>query len=196
MARPFKSDVEYLVDEHGCWVWQRSMSQGYGRCADGTGAHRVFWERSRGPIPQDLEIDHLCRNRACVNPDHMELVTHRENMQRSLRTKVTAAVYTEMREKYLAGATQTEIAQAFGLCRSTVARVFAERMGKGRLALTLRRKARGERNCNSKLTEQSVRDIKRRRVAGEGCTDLAKEYGITKAMVSHIMYGRAWKHVV
>lgn len=46
-------------------------------------AHRVAYEIHVGPIPDGLEIDHLCRVRCCVNPDHLEPVTHRENMRRS-----------------------------------------------------------------------------------------------------------------
>ena len=47
-------------------------------------AHRVAWERVNGPIPHDLQIDHLCRQRSCVNPEHMELVTSRENTMRGI----------------------------------------------------------------------------------------------------------------
>ena len=45
-------------------------------------AHRMIYELLVGPIPDGLEIDHLCRNRGCVNPGHMEPVTHRENLMR------------------------------------------------------------------------------------------------------------------
>jgi HNH endonuclease len=52
-------------------------------------AHRAFYEMHRGPIPEGLVIDHRCRNRACVNPEHLEPVTRGENMRRGDGTKLT-----------------------------------------------------------------------------------------------------------
>jgi hypothetical protein len=72
----------------GCWEWQGSRSRsGYGRWRVGDKlqqAHRVLYEEFVGPIPDGLDLDHLCRNRACVNPGHMEPVTRQENCQRGL----------------------------------------------------------------------------------------------------------------
>jgi len=82
----------------GCWLWTGDVNAyGYGQMYAGKVekrsrrllAHRCAWELLRGPIPHGLELDHLCRNHACVNPDHLEPVTHAENMARSARARQT-----------------------------------------------------------------------------------------------------------
>jgi hypothetical protein len=81
----------------GCWLWIGSYdSNGYGRfwiTADGghTQAHIVSYERKYGPVPEGLELDHKCRVRCCVNPDHVEPVTHLENVRRGESKRVTIA---------------------------------------------------------------------------------------------------------
>lgn len=73
-----------------CWEWTGSRTTaGYGdiNFTDGphTYAHRVAYEMHNGPIPEGLQIDHLCRNRGCVNPEHLEPVTNRENTLRGMK---------------------------------------------------------------------------------------------------------------
>jgi len=73
-----------------CWEWRgQKLWSGYGRFfvwAPGGGgkrpAHRVAYELFIGPVPAGLDLDHLCRNRGCVNPDHLEPVTRRTNLLR------------------------------------------------------------------------------------------------------------------
>jgi hypothetical protein len=73
-------------DDAGCWIWQRALDRsGYGGFRAGDRiyrAHRYGYELMVGPIPEGLQIDHLCRVRACVNPAHLEPVTSRENSLR------------------------------------------------------------------------------------------------------------------
>lgn len=73
-----------------CWLWAGATNGvGYGvigRGGRGSGnayAHRLSYEWAKGPIPEGLDLDHLCRNRACVNPDHLEPVTRSVNLSRS-----------------------------------------------------------------------------------------------------------------
>lgn len=78
-----------------CWVWSGARNDaGYGQIwKDGRVlyAHRVIYSAVIGEIPEGLQIDHLCRNRACVRPDHMEMVTPRENTLRGQAPSAQAA---------------------------------------------------------------------------------------------------------
>ena len=78
--------VLYTVDEEtGCWNWNGVTTRGYGHIMrDGVRyrAHRYMYEQHVGLIPDGMQLDHLCRNRSCVNPEHLEPVTCRENLMR------------------------------------------------------------------------------------------------------------------
>ncbi len=72
------------VENSECWAWSGFVApNGYAQLGQ-RGAHRVAYELLVGPIPHGLQIDHLCRNRGCVNPQHMEPVTIKTNVLRGI----------------------------------------------------------------------------------------------------------------
>lgn len=83
----------YVVAASGCWEWTGHITRkGYGDfsfCGRSRLAHQASYMMFIGPIPVGLEIDHLCRVRHCVNPDHLEAVTHAENLRRAVRVPRT-----------------------------------------------------------------------------------------------------------
>lgn len=77
-----------MREANECWVWVgHKKPDGYGRLSINGRmkyAHRVAYEILVGPVPHGMELDHLCRNTSCVNPAHLEPVTHRENILRGV----------------------------------------------------------------------------------------------------------------
>ena len=96
--RIVERDLDFDIDENGCFVLTSH------RKVDGYGtfrlygrlhlAHRAVWLDMVGQIPEDMHLDHLCRNRACINPDHMEVVTPKENTLRGMSPAAAAARQT------------------------------------------------------------------------------------------------------
>lgn len=99
MAPPLRPLLDRLadkcaLDDNDCLVWFGGVGSGYGRIARGpelgpdcprmVSTHFAMYVLHKGPVPEGLEIDHLCRNRACCNPDHLEAVSHSENVLRGL----------------------------------------------------------------------------------------------------------------
>lgn len=105
------------IDGAGCWVWQGRKSAGYGKLQvrdKSWRAHRLAYVEWIGPIPDGLVIDHLCRNKACCNPEHLEAVTHAENCRRGPKAKLTWQQVQEIRE-LSARASRSDLAQRYGV---------------------------------------------------------------------------------
>jgi hypothetical protein len=96
-------DAKWIPEPNtGCWLWLgAALKNGYGRLSVGQRsqgerrtlyAHRLAYELFVGPIPPDRELDHLCRNRICCNPEHLEPVTRRVNILRGIGPNKLGAI--------------------------------------------------------------------------------------------------------
>ena|SRR3990167_3156925 len=106
------------VDASGdCWAWTGPRNaKGYGRFRNHQ-AHRIAYEILVGPIGTGLTLDHLCRNHACVNPDHLESVTVRENILRGYGLSAQAARHTHCPNGHQFTSNNTYRNQGYRQCR-------------------------------------------------------------------------------
>lgn len=84
-------------EKTGCWDFIGKLNGGYGKIWDTArgyyrGAHLALYEELVGPVPKGKELDHTCRNKACVNPEHLEPVSHLENVRRGSAGHVNRSV--------------------------------------------------------------------------------------------------------
>jgi hypothetical protein len=124
--REFWTIPEFVIDDSGCWVWQRRKDDfGYAmRPKGGYRSERVHiqnYEEKYGPVPTGKELDHLCRNRACINPEHLEPVPHVVNVRRGRAAKVKESDVLAIRANKVS--THRQLAERFGVNRSTIRKI-------------------------------------------------------------------------
>lgn len=189
-ARRFASKVGVEVGSSCHWWLADTSAKGYGRFWDGTRhvqAHRFAYERRFGPIPEGLQLDHLCRNRACVNPEHLEPVDNRTNVLLGVGpTAENAAKATCPRghdlilrrngRRKCVECTRAPIAR-----RKSRAKAVDPRIGSG--------------NCNARLTEDMVVIARNLHDEGRTFADIARSMHVGRDTVSRAVRGASWKHM-
>ena len=118
-------ESRYILDEElGCWLWRgKRDSNGYGQVRVGDRlqmAHRTVYEQFNGPIPEGKGLDHLCRVRNCVNPDHLEPVSSRENTRRGFSARLFPAAIEDIRTSSLP---KKDLAAKWGISTQSVWRI-------------------------------------------------------------------------
>lgn len=131
----------YHEPNSGCWLWSGADNgNGYGKFR-GKYAHRIAYEIANGPIQNNLHIDHLCRVPCCVNPDHMEPVSNKENARRGLAghhmkngraprqenhrmAVMTSDLVASLRSDCNAGMSQYAAAKKYGISQPTVSQIM------------------------------------------------------------------------
>ena len=121
----------------GCWEWTASLQPtGYGQINSGGDAptmlyaHRVSWELFIGPIPEGMWIDHMCRNRLCVNPQHLRVVTPRQNtIENSRSVPAARAAQTTCSRGHPFDIVRASGARRCSICDDASARRRRESMG-------------------------------------------------------------------
>lgn len=223
------------IETDGCWRWSGAKnSNGYGIFhwgkKDATRdipmvAHRAAWKLIRGEIPDHLMVRHLCNNAICCNPDHLQLGTHKENMEdrdKAGRTASGENHYFFKRRPPLLEAFKLLRSEGIGvdkICsilecgRNTFYRAIRNDPELQRINTAARSTMasqaiaqriidnpnlikHGESNINAVLTSAKVRDIREKRRNGMGLKELAQEYGVTETSISNICNRKSWKHVI
>jgi hypothetical protein len=117
----------------GCWIWLGPVNaSGYGhmRRGDQQLAHRIAYQYFRGPIPEGMQTDHLCRNRRCVNPWHLEIVTNQVNVWRGALAALTPKKAAFIRQQLREGKSHESLARQFGVSLSAIKHIYYERTWK------------------------------------------------------------------
>lgn len=179
----------YEVDvTTGCHVWKRATANGYGRMFHNgrlRPAHRVFWEAVNGSIPTGKCLDHLCRNRRCVNPAHLEVVTQEENVHRGTLSKFTEQDVIGIRTKYANGARVQILAHEFGVTRTAIRAVIRGRVWKnagGPIAPPCR-------NWPQRIKQSEHGRIKSLSAGGLSYAAIGSRYGVSKQRIHQILSG-------
>jgi hypothetical protein len=181
------------ISENGCWIWNGALMRGYGStslCSIRQGAHRTAWEIANDQrIPEGMEVHHTCYTIACVNPEHLEIVTgtHNKAMRRPGWRRASTRC---QRGHEMVGANVKVRPNGKREC-ATCVRGHGQKYYRNKVANgwtpTDNRPRKG---VQPKLTPAQVAEIARRRAAGERNKDLAREFGVSPSTITDIATGR------
>lgn len=192
----------------GCWLWFAGHNgRGYGVFRTRAPrrmylAHRYSWALYRGPIGRAVHVLHRCDNPYCVNPDHLFLGSHAENVadmvsksrqSNGSRNGMAKLTDDDVRAIRQSPDTCRSIAAQFGVSTQEVSDIQIGRFWKSGPGIIRQKQTCGENHRNSKLTETEARFV----LSDNTLTHqaLADLFGVTRECISRIKQGRSWKHL-
>lgn len=206
---------------NGCWEWTANKNnKGYGMFSIDSYvgkklAHRLSYEAAKGRIPKGGLVLHSCDNPGCVNPDHLRVGSHKQNIadmdsrgrrvpphlkgETNPHSFLTDEAVVAIRRDYLSGAKNDALADSYGLSRNSVQDITLGRSWKHLLGVNgaptleqLKAAASFNKKSGAKVTQAIADEIRRRLTGGELGRDLAAEFGIHKATISDIKLRKIW----
>lgn len=183
---------DYIVTNAGCWEWQGRLDKnGYGKAYAPHAksrqtvdwAHRSSYRLHVGPIPDGLELDHLCVNPPCINPEHLEPVTRAVNVRRAFERRGHHDRQALAAALRASGLKYQEIADAIGVDDRKAAHQLVQRAISNDLV------AADALPRTQTLTEADHEDIRRMRARGSTVNEIAARYSIHPAHASRVSRG-------
>lgn len=189
---PCEADHIAIIQKHirvvdsGCWEWTRSLTHGYGvqwHEKYTWRAHRLSYFAYKGSIGAGLVIDHLCRNKACVNPGHLEAVTNRENVLRGDLTKVRRLPLTDDDPRHGTLGAYSNAKCRCQKCRDTWAEYCLKRKRirqmEGNQSAKQRREPTEQQSITLKFLRMAADDLAKAKRLRLHYMRLGREYGLT-----------------
>jgi hypothetical protein len=184
---------ENVEIEDSCWCWKGAiMPLGYGQFHLNavnihTSAHRFSFLIQRGDIPKGMSIDHLCRNRKCVNPNHMEIVSSAENTRRGKGTKLSVNDVLEIRRRMAQYPCPIPaLAKEFGVSRALITMILQGHrwtdVGGNVIHLPYRHQLK------RMITQETEQRIRLMRLQGSTVKSISSQTCVSQSQVRRIMH--------
>lgn len=203
-----------------CWLWTGAKTtDGYGCFGNGRlgskRAHRFSWEIDRETIPPNMELCHTCDNPSCVNPEHLFIGTHTDNMRDAARKKKFPLRYgtdhprgkwsdeqvKSMVQLYNSGTPIKEICSLFGICRSSLGNILYRSAREHALdGIRVSKKKRtpyrkGEHNSRSRFKTDQILKIRNLYESGSSPKEIKSIFNLPEGTFWSIVCRSTWKHI-
>jgi ferredoxin-like protein FixX len=170
----FKASIRVDADT-GCHIWTGALNtKGYGRFGGGEMAHRAALRLAGIAVPTGFEVDHLCRQRCCVNPQHLDVVTHRENIARA------AALIVACPAGHPYSGSNLSVRNGKRVCREC-----------GRLRATAKYQPKSPRRRRRHLLPDEVARVRELIASGTSHSRIGEMMCLSAAAVSNIRTGKS-----